>query len=212
MAGKKPEFRLLLITDRKKCKDLKQVILSACKAGVKAVQLREKSANGGLSSVELLSLSKELRRITKANSSNLIINDRLDICLLVKADGVHSPEKGFLPSQIKKYNSKLLAGKSVHSVENAIKAERNGYDYILAGPVFRTASKVKYGKPLGLKVLNEICNAVNIPVYAVGGINPERAKKCISQGAYGVAVISEIMSAKSVKQKVKEFEKALGGL
>lgn len=208
MAKSKPAFKLLLITDRKKCKNLTQVILSACEAGVKAVQLREKD----LPAVELLSLSKKLRKITNSKSAKLIINGRLDICLLSKADGIHSPEKGFTPQQIKKYNSKLLAGKSIHSVKSAICAEKMGYDYIIAGPVFRTASKIKYGRPLGLKTLNQICNAVNIPVYAVGGINPERAEKCISKGAYGAAVISEIMKSKSIKQKVKEFEKALGGL
>lgn len=208
MANNKQSFRLLLITDRKKCRDLKQDILSACKAGVKAVQLREKD----LSSVELLSLSKALRKITKSNSAKLLINDRLDICLIAKADGVHSPEKGLFPNQIKKFNSKLLAGKSVHSVKGAIDAEKMGYDYIIAGPIFRTASKIKYGKPLGLEILNQICNSVKIPVYAVGGINPFRAKRCIAKGAYGAAVISEIMSAKSVKQKIKEFERALGGL
>ncbi len=208
MAKSKPAFKLLFIADRKKCKDLKQVVLSACEAGVKAVQLREKD----LPAVELLSLSKELRKITKSNSAKLLINDRLDICLLSKADGIHSPEKGLTPKQIKKYKLKLIAGKSVHSVKGAIDAEKNGYDYIIAGPVFRTLSKIKYGKPLGLKTLKQICDAVNIPVYAVGGINPVRAKKCISKGAYGAAVISEIMKSKSIKQKVKEFERALGGL
>jgi thiamine-phosphate pyrophosphorylase len=208
MANNKPAFRLLLITDRKKCRDLKRVISFACGAGVKAVQLREKD----ISAVELLFLSKELRRITKSNSAKLIINDRLDICILSNADGVHSPEKGFFPHQIKKYNSKLLAGKSVHSIDSAIKAEKNGFDYIIAGPVFRTASKIKYGKPLGLQTLKQICESVNIFVYAVGGINPIRAKRCISKGAYGVAVISEIMKVKFVKQKVREFEKAMGGL
>ena len=212
MAKSKPLFRLLLITDRKKCKDLKRVVLHACEAGVKAVQLREKSANGGLPSAELLSLSKELRKITKSNSAKLLINDRLDICLLSKADGIHSPEKGLTPKQIKKYNSKLLAGKSVHSIKSAIDAEKMGYDYIIAGPVFRTASKIKFGKPLGLKSFKQICDSVNIPVYAVGGINAIRAKKCISKGACGVAVISEIMKSKSIKQTVKEFRNSMGSL
>ncbi|RPI14797.1 MAG: thiamine phosphate synthase [Ignavibacteriae bacterium] len=208
MESNKPEFKLLLITDRKKCKDLIQVIDTACRSGIKAVQLREKD----IPAVELLSLSKELRKITKKHSAMLLINDRLDICLLSKADGVHSPEKGFLPQQIKRNNKKLIAGISVHSVKSAVDAEKNGYDYIIAGPVFRTASKIKYGKPLGLSVLKNICDSVNIQVYAVGRINPERAKKCIAKGAYGVAVISAIMKSKNIKKTVSEFKKALGGL
>jgi thiamine-phosphate pyrophosphorylase len=212
MVSSKPDFKLLLITDSKICNNLTQVISSACQAGIKAVQLREKSTNDGISAFELLSLSKELRKITKEYSAKLLINDRLDICLLSKADGVHSPEKGFLPYQIKKFNNKLLSGKSVHSVEGAIEAEKNDYDYIIAGPVFRTASKIKYGKPLGLNKLKEICDSVKIPVYAVGGINPYRARKCLANGAYGAAVIGAIMKAKSVKKTVNEFKKALGGL
>jgi thiamine-phosphate pyrophosphorylase len=212
MANNKLQFKLLLITDRKKCGDLTKVITSACKAGVKAVQLREKSTDNGISGAELLSISKELRKITKKYSAKLLINDRLDICLISKADGLHSPEHGFLPNQIKKFNNKLLSGKSVHSVQCAVEAEKNGYDYIIAGPVFRTASKIKYGKPLGLSLLKEICNSVRIPVYAVGSINPERAKRCIMKGAYGAAVISAIMKSKDVKRTVSEFKRALGGL
>lgn len=212
MENNAPGFKLLLITDRKKRNDLKKVILSACKAGIKAIQLREKSDNNRMPAVELLALSKELRKITNEYSAKLLINDRLDICLLSKADGVHSPEKGFTSQQLKKYNHKFLAGKSVHSVEGAIEAEKDGYDYIIAGPVFRTASKVKYGRPLGLNKLSEICKSVKIPVYAVGSINSERAKKCMAKGAYGAAVIGAIMNAESIRTIINEFKKAMGGL
>jgi thiamine-phosphate pyrophosphorylase len=206
----KIDFRLLLISDRKLCKHKSFEVKAniAFSSGVKAIQLREKD----LSSSELLTLAKKLKKAAQKHSVKLIINDRLDIALLSKADGIHSPENGIKTKDVKKFNKKLIAGKSTHSVKSAIAAENNGYDYIITGPVFRTASKIKYGKPLGLSLLKEICHSVKIPVFAVGGINPERAEKCIKAGAHGVAVISAIFKSKNIKKTVLEFKKSLGGL
>jgi thiamine-phosphate pyrophosphorylase len=198
------DFHLILITDRIACKPnkLEDVIKSACQNGVKAVQLREKN----LDSHSLLKFAKKLRKITKHYSAKLIINDRLDIALLSKADGLHSPVNGLTAEQIRNHHKKLVTGKSVHSLEEAVRAERLGFDYIIFGPVFRTPSKTAYGKPKGLKELKKVCMNVNIPVFAVGGINPVRAGKCIKQGAYGVAVIRNIMCSKKIKQTLKQFK------
>jgi thiamine-phosphate pyrophosphorylase len=206
----KIDFRLLLISNRNQCKNklLVETANIAFSAGIKAIQLREKD----LSSSELLTLAKKLRKASLKHSVKLIINDRLDIAILVKADGVHSPEKGIQAKDVKRFNKNLIAGKSTHSVKSAIEAEIKGYDCIIAGPVFRTASKIQYGKPLGMPLLKEICGSVKIPVFAVGGINPKRAKKCIDAGAYGVAVISAIFKSENIKKTVLEFKNSLGGL
>ena len=89
-------------------------------------------------------------------------------------------------------------------------AEKDGFDYLMFGPVFRTPAKIKFGKPQGLKKLNQICSAVNIPVFAVGGINPARVKKCISAGAYGVAAIREFMKTKDLRKTINDFNKEFG--
>lgn len=203
-------FRLIAITDRKSFKDstLIDKITSICKEGVRAVQVREKDLSGA----ELLSLSKGLRGITLSFRSSLIINDRIDIALLSRADAVHLPENGLPLNILKQYRKKLLFGKSTHSVDSAVHAEKDGFDYIMFGPVFRTSSKVKYGKPMGLKKLREVCESVSIPVFAVGGITPQRAKKCIDSGAHGVAVISALMKSDSLNQTIKEFKHAIGDL
>ena len=205
----KIDFKLLVITDRKKCKPKKldDVVIEACHSGVKAFQLREKD----LSASEILSLSLKLRKIT-SNNSKLIINDRLDIALLSKSNGIHSPENGILPKQAKSFNKNLIIGKSAHSLKSAIEAERKGYDYIIFGPVFRTQSKVKYGKPKGIKELTRICAKIKIPVFAVGGINPDRAKKCIDAGAQGAAVIGAVMKSINVKKTITEFKENMGSL
>lgn len=197
-------FKLILISDSGLNKNLYKIILQACKAGVKAVQLREKN----ISPSEMLKVARKIRSITKKYNSKLIVNDRFDIALLTKADGLHSPEGGIRPKQIKKKN-KFIIGKSVHSLSSAIEAEKNGYDYAMFGPVFRTPSKVRYGKPQGLEKLKKVCSMANIPVFAVGGINPVRAQKCIKAGAFGVAVIREIMQSKNVEKTVRELLKSV---
>ncbi len=202
-------FRLLLITDSSLTeKNLIKVIDSACKNGVKAVQLRNKI----LSSKDILTLAKRLRTVTKKYKASLVINDRLDIALLTGADCVHSPESGIEAGYIKMADPKLIAGKSVHSIQSARKAEKNGYDYVLFGPVFSTPSKVKYGEPQGIEKLNKVCSSLKIPVFAVGGISPARAKECLDAGAYGVTVIRAIMSSKNIKNTVNEFHNSIGSL
>ena len=189
-------------------KSLIGIINKACKVGVKAVLLREKD----MSASELLHTAREIKKITSEYNSRLFINDRLDIALLSKADGFHSPGKGILSSQSKKFNSQLITGKSIHSVKDAKIAEGAGYDYIMFGPVFRTPAKIKYGSPQGLEKLVGICESVNIPVFAVGGITPQRIKKCLDSGAHGVAVIRSIMKSDDVNKTVYDFVRVLGGL
>ncbi len=203
----KIDFRLLVISDRKLVKN-KSLIKTAEKCfagGVKAFQLREKD----LSASALLNLAQKIGESAKNHHSKLIINDRLDVALLADASGVHSPENG---KDFRRFRKNLIIGKSTHSIESALKAEKKGFDYIIFGPVFRTKSKIKFGKPRGIKELKEVCEKVNIPVFAVGGINPLRAKKCIEAGASGVAVIGAIMKSVNIKQTVLEFKKSLGRL
>lgn len=206
----KIDFRLLVISDRKLCKgkSLTEIAEECFRTGVKAFQLREKD----LSSFELLHLAREIGKNSSKYKSKLIINDRLDIALLSKASGIHSPENGIPVSAVKKFGKNLIAGKSAHSIESAKQAEENGYDYILFGPIYRTPSKINFGKPKGVKELKKVCEAVNIPVFAIGGINPSRVEKCIEAGAKGVAVIGSIIKSDNIKKTVLEFKKSLGGL
>ena len=207
MKGKKINFRLLVITDRKLAKgNFSELLKKCCKSGIKAIQIREKN----LPSSEITKLSKKIKSFASKSKTKVLINDRLDIALLSGADGVHSPEKGVQARYIKKYN--LISGKSVHSVRQAIKAEKEGYDYLLFGPVYRTPAKVKYGSPHGLNKLKQVCGSVKVPVFAVGGITPRRVKKCLKAGAYGVAVIRAVMKSKNVRKSISEFKSELGEL
>jgi thiamine-phosphate pyrophosphorylase len=202
------DFRLMMITDSESEVNgyLKKKVTEACRLGVKAIQFRDKKSN----TRRLLRKAKELRKITSGYSVKLIINDRADITLISNADGLHLPSYDLDVKSLLRFD--LLMGKSTHSLKEARKANTDGFDYILFGPVFETESKLKYGKPQGLKKLKTICKEVDIPVFAVGGITPERALLCLQNGAYGVAVIGAISHSKNIKNTISEFRKYLGTL
>jgi thiamine-phosphate pyrophosphorylase len=204
----KIDFRLIVITDFSLyIGDPVSLVAKISSNGVKAIQLREKT----LPAVRLLDLAVKIKSRISKNTS-LIINDRLDIAILSGAQGLHSPESGVLTDQIKKYSRGFILGKSVHSLKGAMKAEKDGYNYLIFGPVFRTPAKKKYGKPQGLRSLARVCQSVNIPVFAVGGITPYRIKKCLDSGAHGVAAIRQFMTSQNIKQTVKDYKRELGSL
>jgi len=174
---------------------------------VGAIQLREKD----MPASKLLQIAKELSAKLNKYKTKLLINERLDVAILSNSSGVHSPAAGISNPDIRKYSNLLVSGRSVHSKAEAVKAEKDGFDYILFGPVFRTPAKIKYGKPQGLDRLKKVCSSVNIPVFAVGGITPKRAKKCINCGAYGIAGVREFMTAIDPKKTVNDYMKEITG-
>jgi thiamine-phosphate pyrophosphorylase len=214
------DFRLCLITDRSTCQTaslddahggarLSKTIDTACRAGVRAVQLREKD----LDSRSLFELARDLRRITLSYHSKLLINDRVDVALAAETDGVHCPEDGFVPTVARELlGSESLIGVSCHSLDKAQQAAQAGADFVFYGPVFGTPSKAAFGPPVGLSALRKVCGQTETPVFAIGGITPERAIECMEAGASGVAVISAILGGADVEGSVRAFEKTLGAL
>lgn len=181
MSKKLPRF--YAITDRKRFNlDIEKQIEMMKTKGAGIVQLREKDLN----SYDLFNLARRFREITEKHNLMLTINDRLDIALLVKADGVHLPEKSIPISAIKSEFPELIVGKSCHSYECAINSEKEGADYIFFSPIFHVENK---GKPVGIEGLKKVVNVINIPVYALGGITKDNIDKVLEAGAYGVAGI-----------------------
>lgn len=155
---------------------------------------------------ELLNLAGELRAITKEYGARLLINDRVDIALAVGADGVHLGRQSLSVQDARRaFSSSTIVGVSTHSLEEALDAESDGADFITFGPVYFTQSKAVYGRPLGIEKLKEVVEAVNIPVFALGGINHNGIEEVLETGAYGVAMISAIMAAENVKETVEEI-------
>jgi thiamine-phosphate pyrophosphorylase len=198
------------VTDRASCDDLHlDAIGEAVRAGVRVVQLRDRTADGRL----LFDTAERLRQITNAQSAHLLINDRVDVALAAAADGAHCPEHGF---PVKAARALLgpdrWIGASAHSVEAARRAARDGADFVFFGPIFHTPSKARFGAPLGLDALREAATAADAPVFAIGGVTPENAGRCMDHGAAGVAAISALLRAHDVRAAVATFEKVLGPL
>lgn len=179
----------------------------ALEGGVRDIQLREKN----LPLDKLFSLALVLRQMTERYKARLIINDRLDIALMVDADGVHLPEAGLPANEVKARYPHLLVGVSCHSLESARQAEENGADYITFSPIFDTPSKREYGPPQGLEKLREVSRAVAIPVLALGGINLKNLPEVQRTEAHGIALIRGIWASDSIKMTTQKFIKAFKG-
>jgi len=156
-------------------------------AGVKLLQFRSKK----LSLRQQFAVASRLKELAAAYQAVFIINDRLDLALAVKADGVHLGENDLPVKAARKLvPPDFLIGASAASLSSAQEAVAAGADYLGVGPVFPTATKPDAGKPIGLKNLSLICKSVSIPVFAIGGINAENASSVLAAGADGIATVS----------------------
>ncbi|NOZ68385.1 MAG: thiamine phosphate synthase [Deferribacteres bacterium] len=212
MAPRSIDFRLYLVTDRmqlpatRNAQPATRTLLSAVKralsGGVRAVQLREKD----LGTRDLLKLAYRMRSLTEKYGARLFINDRFDVALAVRADGVHLTQQSIPAHAVRSaVGRKLLIGVSTHSLKEAREAEKGGADFITLGPVYRTPSKLKYGPPAGLDTLKRVCRAVGIPVFAIGGVRGRRIKEVQAAGAYGAAMISGILGEGDIRKKAEEL-------
>jgi thiamine-phosphate pyrophosphorylase len=179
----------------------------ALRGGVRALQIREKD----LSPKDLLALALEVKPLTVRYNAKLFINDRADIAVMAGADGVHLTEASVQVSEIKNNFPNLIVGVSTHSVEGARLAESQGADFITFSPIYETPSKAGYGPPQGLDPLRQVSQAVRLPVLALGGITLHRVSECLEQGAFGVAVISDIWDSTHIKQHSSEYTQNFGG-
>jgi thiamine-phosphate pyrophosphorylase len=188
------ELSLTLVTDRThtRGRDLVDVVGECLAAGLPAVQVREKDLSAG----ELARLCRRLRDLTRDAGARLIVNDRLDVALAVGADGVQRTGTSLDVKDMRAVaGRRVRIGASVHSLDDAVAAERDGADWVVFGPVYDTPSKRAYGPPQGLARLADVTRAVTIPVIAIGGITPGRVADVLASGAGGVAVISGILAA-----------------
>jgi thiamine-phosphate pyrophosphorylase len=149
-----------------------------------------------------------LREVTRGHAL-LVINDRLDVAQAAGATGVHLPENG-LPVAIARWllGQHVLIGRSVHSEEAAIEAERDGADYVQLGAIYATESKPD-AKAAGPELVRKVSSAVTIPVLAVGGVRPENAAEVIEAGASGASVISAIQSADDPEAATRQLVEAM---
>jgi len=181
------------VTDRSlaRGRSLVDVVRDAVAGGVTCVQLREKDC----STRDFLHEALLLKDILKPVGVPLIINDRVDIALAAGADGVHLGQSDMPIRYARRLGPpEWIIGVSAGSVQEAVKAEEEGADYIGASPVFNTPTKTDTVQPLGLEGLRQMRGAVSVPLVAIGGINTGNLKEVIMAGADGVAVVSAIIA------------------
>jgi thiamine-phosphate pyrophosphorylase len=198
-----PKPCLMLVTDRALAGGdrLVEAVAAAVEGGVNAVQLREKD----LAPPDLARLAWRLREVIDDRAS-LIVNGNAEVAREVAADGLHLPAG----APFARPDGVALAGRSVHSVEEAQQAEREGADYVIAGPIYETPSHPG-GAPASLRLVSGIVAAVSVPVVAIGGITAARVPDVLSAGVSGVAVISAVLGARSPRVAASALREALRG-
>lgn len=177
---------VIAITSRKLCSDFLCQLEKIAAAKPKYIVLREKD----LTEDEYYLLALDVLKICKKYTVPLICNTYFNVAEKIGADGIHLPLSVALSGGC---NSPNILGISTHSVDDALKAQSLGADYITYGHIFATDCK-KGLAPRGVNKLAEVCSAVNIPVYAIGGITPKNAVSTTNAGAKGVCLMSSLMT------------------
>ena len=161
---------------------------------VDMIQLRGK----GKSLDELTGYAARLHEITARTSTPLIVNDHAEIARRVPVEGVHVGQDDVLIEVARrKVGRAVLIGKSTHSLEQALAAQREGADYIGFGPIFATPTKPDYA-PIGLTGIRRVHAEINLPIFCIGGINIDNLQSVIDAGAKRVVMVSALLKAHSI--------------
>ena len=208
----KKHMLLYAVTDRAwvGTKSLYEQVKEALENGVTCVQLREKE----LDESDFLKEANQISTLCKEYKVPFIVNDNVDIAIACEADGIHIGQEDMELTNVRKLvGEDMIIGVSAHTVEEAIKAQKDGADYIGIGAVFATSTKTDVNV-LSFETLKSICEAVDIPTVAIGGIKKDNICKLKGSGIDGVAVVSAIFAAKDIatatKELLLEVEKAVG--
>jgi thiamine-phosphate pyrophosphorylase len=217
-----PGFKIYLITDRKLAAVYGGLIamtaaaLAAAPPKTVAVQLREKDVDAG----ELVAMARELRTICDQYRARLIVNDRIDIAIAARADGVHLPANSFVVSDARSLiGPERLIGVSTHDSAEVVTASGSGADFVVYGPVFDPLSKQSHLAARGAEGFMSAYRTASIPVFALGGINSNRvrnlgiaiAAKAASQATCtaGIAVIGSIFGTPDPAAAMRDLVRAL---
>lgn len=199
------DYHLYLVADRTILgnRDFLKSIEDAISGGVTLIQLREKKSP----TLEFYNMAKQVKKITSKHNIPLIINDRLDIALAIDAEGLHIGQDD-MPLQIarKILGPNKIIGVSASTLEEALKAKKDGADYLGVGAVFPTSSKDDADN-VSIETLKLIKEKVKIPIVAIGGVNLKNTPQVMKTGIDGIAVISAILKSDDKKSAAQNLYK-----
>ena len=202
----KNDLLLYAVTDRNwlpEGETLEEQVEKCLKGGATCIQLRENH----LSEEEFLEEARRMKAVCAKYHVPLLINDNVEIALAVDADGVHVGQSDMEALDVRaKLGPDKIIGVTAKTVEQALLAEKHGADYLGSGAVFGTSTKEDASK-MDHKVLKQICQAVQIPVVAIGGITEENVAELAGKGICGVAVVSAIFAKKDIEAATRELKK-----
>ena len=189
----KRHMLLYAVTDRAWTgkETLYEQVEAALKGGVTCVQLREKE----LDETAFLQEARELCALCRRYGVPFIVNDNVEIAIACGADGIHVGQEDMAAGEVRRrVGENMILGVSVHTVEEARQAVRDGADYLGLGAVFPTNTKTDV-EQMPNETLRAICEAVDVPIVAIGGINRGNILRLAGSGVDGVALVSAIFSA-----------------
>lgn len=199
----KETLRLYLVTNRYQdsLETFLKKVEQACQSGVTMIQLREKQ----LTTNQYYELAKIVKQITDTYQVPLIIDDRLDVCLAVDAAGLHIGDDE-LPVSVARQvlGTEKILGVTAKTVKRALEAEKSGADYLGTGAIFPTTTKENAPITL-ISTLKDICQTVDIPVVAIGGLTCENIHQLSGTGIAGIAVVRDLMQARDIEARTQEF-------
>ena len=199
----KETLRLYLVTNRYQdpLETFLKKVEQACQSGVTMIQLREKQ----LTTNQYYELAKIVKQITDTYQVPLIIDDRLDVCLAVDAAGLHIGDDE-LPVSVARQvlGTEKILGVTAKTVKRALEAEESGADYLGTGAIFPTTTKENAPITL-ISTLKDICQTVDIPVVAIGGLTCENIHQLSGTGIAGIAIVRDLMQARDIEARTQEF-------
>ena len=196
---------LYAVTDRAWVgkQSLYEQVEAALQGGATCVQLREKE----LDEAAFLAEAKEISALCRRYGVPFFVNDNVDIAIACGADGVHVGQEDMAAAQVRRrVGDGMMIGVSVHSVEEALEAVRNGADCLGVGAMFSTSTKAD-ANVLPREVLRDICRAVDVPVVAIGGIGKGNLMQLAGTGVDGVALVSAIFGAADIENECRLLRK-----
>lgn len=199
----KETLRLYLVTNRYQdpLETFLKKVEQACQSGVTMIQLREKQ----LTTNQYYELAKMVKQITDTYQVPLIIDDRLDVCLAVDAAGLHIGDDE-LPVSVARQvlGTEKILGVTAKTVKRALEAEKSGANYLGTGAIFPTTTKENAPITL-ISTLKDICQTVDIPVVAIGGLTCENIHQLSGTGIAGIAIVRDLMQARDIEARTQEF-------